>query len=231
MPDSLPRIERLGDSALLLEWTGADLAAGNAAVHRTAAALRRLRPPWLIDLVPAYLTLAVLVDPDAGEAALVLARTCLLSLGETPSPGADAAEQRCVEVPVCYDLEFGPDLAAIADAKGLTVAEVISHHSSPLYRVAMLGFAAGFPYLLGLDPVLAMPRLATPRERVPAGSVGIGGSQTGIYPSASPGGWRLLGRTPWRLFDPDRDPPARLLPGDNLRFVPISRRDFEAASS
>ena len=103
----------------------------------------------------------------------------------------------------------------------------MARHGAPLYRVAMLGFAPGFPYLLGLDPGLALPRRDQPRQRVEAGSVAIGGSQTGIYPQASPGGWQLIGRTPLRLFDPQRQPPCPLAPGDGVRFVAISRAEFD----
>lgn len=114
----------------------------------------------------------------------------------------------------------GPDLAVVAEAAGLSEADAITRFCAPVYQVAMLGFAPGFPYLLGLDPVLAMPRLETPRTRVPAGSVAIGGAQAGIYPREGPGGWRLLGRTPVGLFDHEREPPALLAPGGTVRFVP-----------
>ena len=108
---------------------------------------------------------------------------------------------------------------------------MIARHSAPTYTVATIGFAPGFPYLSGLDPALALPRLATPRLRVPAGSVAIGGAQTGVYPRESPGGWRLIGRTPLRLFDPLRMPPSTLAPGDRVRFVAIDDEAFAAASA
>ena len=131
-------------------------------------------------------------------------------------------------VPVCYGGEFGPDLDDLARYARLSVDEVIARHCAPDYRVAMLGFAPGFPYLLGLDPALHAPRRATPRVRVPAGSVAIGGAQTGIYPSELPGGWLLIGRTPLTLFDPAREAPALLAPGQRLRFRAISADEISA---
>lgn len=142
-------------------------------------------------------------------------------------PGYNDDIGRFVEIPVCYDGEFGPDLADVARHTGLSVEEVIARHSAVEYRVHCLGFAPGFPYLGGLPPELATPRRATPRQGVPAGSVAIGGAQTGIYPQSSPGGWNVIGRTPLRLFDADREPPALLKAGDRVRFRPITRGEFE----
>ena len=136
-------------------------------------------------------------------------------------PEAAACETRTVEVPVSYGGECGPDLEAVARHTGLTPARVVELHASASYLVYFLGFSPGFPYLGGLPVELATPRLATPRKRVPAGSVAIGGSQTGIYPMESPGGWRIIGRTTLPLFDPEADPPALLRMGDHVRFTPI----------
>jgi KipI family sensor histidine kinase inhibitor len=133
-----------------------------------------------------------------------------------------------VEIPVCYGGEFGPDLDAVAAHASISVDEVIDRHLRANYDVAMLGFMPGFPYLRGLDATLHTPRLATPRTRVPAGSVAIGGAQTGIYPRELPGGWRIIGRTPLVLFDPARDVPALLWPGQKVRFVRLSPDDFAA---
>jgi inhibitor of KinA len=128
---------------------------------------------------------------------------------------------RIVTIPVSYGGEWGPDLAEVAERAGLSMEEAISLHSTAEYRVAMIGFAPGFPYLAGLPERLASPRKATPRQAVPAGSVGIAGVQTGIYPLSSPGGWQLIGRTSVTLFDPRRDPPSLLAPGDRVHFIPI----------
>jgi KipI family sensor histidine kinase inhibitor len=128
---------------------------------------------------------------------------------------------RIVEIPTIYGGERGPDLPFVARHAGLSEREVVGLHTEPLYDVYMLGFTAGFAYLGGLPERLAVPRLATPRLKVPAGSVGIGGTQTGIYPVESPGGWRIIGQTGLRLFDASRLPPASLLPGDKVRFIAV----------
>ncbi|MDH2067357.1 5-oxoprolinase subunit PxpB [Pantoea sp. GD03673] len=133
---------------------------------------------------------------------------------------AQLPASRLVEIPVIYGGEYGPDLAVVAEHAGLTPAQVVELHSSCDYVVFFVGFQPGFPYLGGLDPRLHIPRRAEPRVTVPAGSVGIGGSQTGVYPLASPGGWQLLGQTRTALFDPLKQPPTLLRPGDSVRFVP-----------
>ena len=146
------------------------------------------------------------------------------SVGDIDDALAEASHT--LEIPVRYGGAFGEDLDAAAAELGIAADTVIARHGAALYTVAMVGFAPGFPYLSGLDPSLALPRLATPRTRVPAGSVAIGGAQTGIYPRESPGGWRLLGRTPLRLFDPQRASPSLLAPGDRVRFVAIDDDAF-----
>jgi inhibitor of KinA len=135
-----------------------------------------------------------------------------------------------VEIPVCYGGEFGPDLAEVARLCALSEEEVIARHAAASYRVYMIGFSPGFAYLGGLDAAIAAPRRATPRTLVPAGSVGIAGLQTGIYPLATPGGWQIIGQTPKRLFLPEREAPCLLSPGDTLRFVPIGAEAFRASA-
>lgn len=221
--------EALANDAWLLRTGAADAPidpAANARAHRIAAQLRALSPPWLRDVVPAYAAVGVFFDPDAVAAQAVrdwLLAHCTEDASEEKTDGT-----RIVEIPVRYGDEFGADLDDAAAALGLARDTLIARHCAPLYTVAMLGFAPGFPYLLGLDAGLALPRLATPRTRVPAGSVGIGGAQTGIYPRESPGGWRLIGRTPLRLFDPGREQPSLLAPGDRVRFVAIDDARFLA---
>lgn len=144
----------------------------------------------------------------------------------TDMPSAPA---RQVEVPVCYGGKWGPDLDEVAAAHGLTGGQVIERHATPTYLVYFLGFLPGFPYLGGLDPSLATPRRATPRPRIHAGSVGIAGAQTGVYPLETPGGWQIIGRTPLRLYDPARQPPALLAVGDQVQFLSITERQFEEA--
>ena len=218
------RIEPLGDHgwcAVLGERIDAAL---NARVHALAARLRERAPAGVEDIVPAYASLAVCFDPeradaDAVRAAIADALAATAGDGTPASPAADARE---IEIPVVYGGEAGPDLADAAAALGLTPETLAARHAAGTYTVAMLGFAPGFPYLIGLDPALALPRLPTPRTRVPAGSVAIGGAQTGLYPRESPGGWRLIGRTPLRVFDPARAPPALLAPGDRVRFRAVA---------
>jgi KipI family sensor histidine kinase inhibitor len=227
---SLPQIEPLGDQALLLRWGETADIDVNRRVHALAAKVRATRQPWLLDCVPAYSSLAVFFDPAAvnGEDPVASVRDWLSALLAQPDIQSANTDVRLIEIPVCYGGEHGPDLEDVASVCGLTPAQVIERHSVREYLVAMLGFSPGFPYLLGLDSALAVPRLSTPRLRVPAGSVGIGGTQTGIYPNEGPGGWRLIGRTPQRLFDARRDPPTLLLPGDRLRFVPIDAAQYRS---
>lgn len=143
------------------------------------------------------------------------------------SLSAKPASGRVVEIPVCYDSSMAPDLEALAKHCGISTEEVIRRHSSGRYVAQLIGFLPGFAYLGGLDPSLAMPRLSTPRAKVPAGALGIAGSQCAIYPTASPGGWNLIGRSPMPLFDPHHDQPCAIQLGDEIRFVPISTKEFE----
>ena len=220
------RIEPLGEDALLLRLADTIDADANRRVHALAAAISRDRPAWLRELVPAYASLALAVDAGApDDDPLARARAWLqdLQVDDADDTSTDAAP---LVVPVCYGGECGPDLDELARHAGLAPDDVVQRHAGGDYRVAMLGFAPGFPYLLGLDPALAMPRMATPRMRVAAGSVGIGGVQTGIYPREGPGGWRIIGRTPLALFDATRAEPALLVPGRRVRFEPVDAGAF-----
>jgi KipI family sensor histidine kinase inhibitor len=181
-------------------------------VHRLHAALRELDPPGVVELVPGYRTVLIVADPGQAEALDELAAR----LPHLELPPAEAAAGATVEIPVSYD---GEDLPEVAGLTGLEAEEVVRRHTAPEYTVAFLGFSPGFPYLVGLDPALEVPRRETPRTSIPAGSVGLAGNQTGIYPTASPGGWQLIGHTDVTLFDPARDPPALLAPGTHLRFT------------
>lgn len=210
------RFEAIADDALMLRLGDRIDSSTNARVHALCERIRAQRPPWLRDLVPAYASVGVFFDPLLIEAE-ALEAWLATRLGGLPVAAGTAT--RTVEIPVVYGGEAGPDLESAAAELGMTPGDLAKRHAAGEYTVAMIGFAPGFPYLLGLDPALALPRLATPRTSVPAGSVGIGGVQTGIYPRESPGGWRLLGRTPLTLFDPSRDEPALLAPGDRVRFI------------
>jgi KipI family sensor histidine kinase inhibitor len=200
------RLRPAGERGLLVEVESLEL------VHRLHAALRALDPPGVVELVPAYQTLLVVAGPErAGALDELAARLPTLEL-----PPAEAVAGDPVQIPVRYD---GEDLAEVAGLTGLDAEEVVRRHTAPEYTVAFLGFSPGFPYLVGLDPALEVPRRDTPRTAIPAGSVGLAGGLTGIYPSASPGGWQLIGRTEVTLFDPRRDPPALLAPGGRLHFT------------
>ena len=217
-----------GEGGLLVELGDVVDPDVNARVHALGrAVVRRLGAP-VLEVVPSYASLLVIFDPLRVPRERLEARVTALA---RDVEGIRAGPpRRVVELPVCYGGELGPDLEDVARALALSPAEVIARHAAPVYRVYFLGFTPGFPYLGGMDPSLASPRLASPRLRVSAGSVAIAGAQTGVYPVESPGGWRLLGRTPCRLFD--RDPGARrpflLAPGDGLRFVPVNRARFDA---
>lgn len=232
-------IEPLGEDALLLRLDRRIDAAVNARVHALARRIEAARPAWLREVVPAYASLAVFVDVDAcdgdGDEAGSLDAAqgwlqALLATSGMDGPAA-AVEAAAIDVPVCHAAAFAPDLDALAAHAGLPRDEVVALHCAGDYRVAMVGFAPGFPYLLGLDPRLAMPRRATPRTRVPAGSVAVGGAQTGIYPRESPGGWHLIGRTPLPLFDASRDAPCLLAAGQRVRFVAIGEAEFDALAA
>jgi KipI family sensor histidine kinase inhibitor len=190
------------------------------------AALDDAPPPGLIDLVPAYASVLARFDPlilppMAMETVL---RAALAQVSDAPLPHG-----RLLRIPVCYGGDAGPDLDEVARLLGMAPNELVRRHSAATYRVAFLGFLAGYPYLTGLPHALAVPRLATPRTHVPAGSVAIAERQAGIYPVESPGGWRILGRTAQPLFDPTQTPPALLRPGDRVRFYPSAEMAGEEA--
>ena len=171
------------------------------------------------NLHPAYCSLLIKFDPLAMSHAEL---ETVLSSRVDHLDEIRLTEPREIDVPVCYGGEFGPDLSDVAHLHGMTEAQVIEMHSSATYLVYFLGFVPGFAYLGGLPERLATPRLSTPRRKVPAGSVGIAGNQTGVYPFSTPGGWRLIGRTPVAMFRPDRDDMSLLSIGDHVRFIPSS---------
>ncbi len=201
----------------------------NARVHALARAVSRRLGAQVSEVVPAYASLLVIFDPLRVPRERLERR--LAALAAEVAGVRAAPPRRVVRVPVCYGGEQG-DLEEVARLTGLSSAEVVARHSAPVYRVYLLGFTPGFPYLGGMDPRIACPRLASPRLRVRAGSVAIAGEQTGIYPVESPGGWRIIGRTPLRLFDPapGAKHPFLLAAGDGLRFVPVEREAFEATA-
>ena len=219
------RFQRSSDQSLLI-YFGEQITLD--AHHQVIKLLRLLEQTPIAgirNLHPAYCSLLVKFDAlrlrhEELEAVL---RTYLEQLERLPLP-----ESRQIEIPVCYGGEFGPDLSEVAAMRGLSPERTIELHVSTTYTVYFLGFVPGFAYLGEVPESLMTPRLAKPRRIVPPGSVGIAGRQTGVYPFATPGGWRLLGRTPFAIFRPDRAGMSLLSIGDNVRFVPISREEFAA---
>ena len=220
-----PRLLLAGDSAIVVEYGDGIDARINARVRLLQRALGALPHPGIVETVPTYRSLMVhydpvLLSPEAVEDLITAAS------GLVPEEISETV--RTVEIPVRYGGDAGPDLAGVAAFAGLAEQAVVALHASAEYVVFMLGFMPGFPYLGGLPQRIATPRLATPRTVVPAGSVGIAGEQTGIYPTESPGGWRLIGRTPVALFDSRASPPTLLEAGDHVRFVPVTQADYDA---
>jgi inhibitor of KinA len=217
-----PHIQPMGDSAFVIRF-GESI---SPEIHeRVLGALHSLdscREGWVVDLVPGYAS--VLVIYDALQAAPEDVRRWLTEALPRARPAPPS--HRLIELPVWYHPSVGPDLEPLAREKDLTVDALIALHTQPVYLVYMLGFRPGFPFLGNLDPRLFSARLSTPRAAVPAGSVGIGGQQTGIYPVKSPGGWRLLGRTPLKLFSPEAEPTFALSVGDRVRFISIGEERF-----
>jgi len=222
-PYSEARFEWASDQSLLVYLGGAISAEANEKIRKLLRLLELEPIAGVRNLHPAYCSLLVKFDPlrlrhrDL-EAKL---REDLQRIEKVQLP-----EPRTVEIPVCYGGEFGPDLEGVAALRGMTPQQVIELHTSKSYLVYFLGFVPGFAYLGELPEALVTPRLATPRKKVPAGSVGIAGNQTGVYPFETPGGWRLLGRTPVKMFQAEREGLSLLTIGDHVRFVPVSRERF-----
>lgn len=226
------QITPLGDSALLVELGDAISESTHRRVQAAWRALAAEPLPGVSEAVPAYTTVTVFYDPwrvvqagaPEGEIVSWLSARVIERIKDPPKSAK--VKSRQVEIPVCYGGEFGPDLARVAAHTKLSPEAVIKKHSAAKYLVHLIGFAPGFPYLGGLPKELVTPRHARPRMEVPAGSVGIGGEQTGIYPQATPGGWNLIGRTPLRLFRPEANPPVLLQAGDEVRFKPVTPEEF-----
>jgi inhibitor of KinA len=234
----------LGDSALIVRVREQFEDAPEETLDEVLRILQQLRSaaiPGVIEVAPAYTTVAVFFDPIAVSKAFAsgtsddvvdwMAARVRAAVGRRTRDCRSLvgrSRSRIVEIPICYDAEFALDLDRVAERTKLSAGEVVDLHSTAEYRVACIGFVPGFPFLTGLASKLATPRRDTPRKEIPSGSVGIGGAQTGIYPLRSPGGWNLIGRTPLKLFDPTKDPPSLLQAGDRVRFRAITREEFAA---
>ncbi|GLX67542.1 5-oxoprolinase subunit PxpB [Paenibacillus glycanilyticus] len=228
------QVTPLGDRALVIRQDDVEGADGWRLMADLAWTLQQVAEAWIVDVVPAYETVTVLYEPaflwreieNGKEADRLLPyelaeRKLRIHIENRSAVGKRAAAARRFELPVYYGGSYGPDLEEAATRSGLSVEQFIKEHSSVEYTVAMIGFMPGFPYLSGLPEVLEQPRKSAPRAVVPAGSVGIAGKQTGIYPIATPGGWQIIGYSPAVLFDKERSEPVLLRAGDRVRFIPI----------
>ena len=228
----------LGDSALIVRVREQFDDAPEETLNEVLQTFQQLRSaaiPGVIELAPAYTSVAVFFDPvdvaKASGTASDIFDWLAARIGAATVPkrrGSRRSAPRTVEIPVCYDPEFALDLDEVAQHAQISAKEVVELHSAADYRVACIGFVPGFPFMSGLPKKVATPRRDTPRKEIPSGSVGIGGAQTGIYPLRSPGGWNLIGRTPFKLFDPTKNPPSLLQAGDHVRFRAITREEFAA---
>lgn len=216
-----------GDSSLTMEFGNEISVEINKMIRNTVSAIENNSPEGIKELIPTYRSIQILYDPLIADF-----KKIVVSLEEILALATDGGEDnyRIVEIPTCYGSEFGPDLSFVAEHNNLTQEEVINIHTGSDYLLYMLGFTPGFGYLGGMSEKIATPRLQVPRTIIPAGSVGIAATQTGIYPIDSPGGWQLIGRTPVKLYDPLSDVPVLLNAGDYIRFKAISQEEFEEIS-
>ncbi len=213
-----------GDSAILIEF-GKEI---NPEINRRITAVVQMMKAQhiegIVDIIPAFCSLLINYDPRIISYDVLVERMSQLAKMDVMT---EEGGKRVIEIPVCYGGEYGPDIENVAKHANMSEEEVIKLHASKDYLIYMLGFLPGFSYLGGLDERLHTPRLANPRIKISAGSVGIGGSQTGIYPLDSPGGWQLIGLTPVKTYDPDRETPILFQAGDYIRFVPIDETEFK----
>lgn len=235
MSEQLHRINPLGENCLLVSFGDAIDPDIHARVKRLADYLGQHPFHGFVEYVISYRSLAVFYEPlevaqhysPDGDQTIFETVSHILDTYVQLAQSVTSTPSRLVEIPVCYDEEFGPDLQYVADYHGLTTDEVIKRHTAGEYLVYMIGFSPGFPFLGGLDPSIATPRKDTPRLAIPARSVGIAGQQTGAYPISTPGGWQLIGRSAVDLFDPNREQPNLLQAGDRVKFKQVSLEDYK----
>lgn len=220
------RIAPAGDSALLIELPQQIDRHINARVIALAERLQRRCGAAIRDAVVGYATLTIYFDPLVVDGAWLEAEV-RDTAADVDDGAASEGGSAVIDVPVCYGGEFGPDLADVATFGQCTPDDVIARHSDAAYRIYMVGFVPGFAYMASVDPRIAAPRRPAPRSSVPAGSVAIAGGQTGIYPSVTPGGWNIIGRTPVKPYDPSRRNPFLFRAGDTVRFRPVSRDVYD----
>ena len=217
-----PRILPAAECSIIVEFGNEISNEINALISGFTSALGD-SIPGIVEVIPTFRSALITYDPRVINYEL-LCRLVKEKLGTISARSQE--KKRIVEIPVCYGGKHGPDLSFVAKHAGLSKKEVIRIHSSRSYLIYMLGFQPGFPYLGGLDPRIFTPRLQSPRTLIPAGSVGIGGEQTGLYPVASPAGWQIIGTTPVRAYNPHKEPAIPYEAGDHIRFVPISEEEF-----
>ncbi|WP_078543399.1 5-oxoprolinase subunit PxpB [Litchfieldia alkalitelluris] len=227
------KLSPLGDQAIVIELGESISLAIHDKVKQLSSIFDTFNEDWFVEYIPAFATITIFYDPVV----IVKKYKSILSPYEyvcenikkliVSEPSKGIAETRTIQVPVCYEGEYAPDLLDVASYNQLTPEEVVKIHTSGDYTVYMIGFAPGFPYVGGMSGKIATPRKATPRLKIPAGSVGIAGEQTGIYPLETPGGWQIIGRTPLQLFQPNQESPSLLRAGDKLQFFPITSKDYE----
>lgn len=218
-----------GDHAVTVQFGNSISTAVNARIMSLFRVLQEEKPPFILDIIPAYHTVTVVYDAASltklyGSAnrhvTEMLRDRCTKAIGILPTP-------RKISIPVCYAPAMAPDLQELAASKNISTEEIVRMHTGASYRVYMIGFLPGFAYMGKLDEKLVAPRKTSPRRSVPGGSIGIAGEQTGIYPFDSPGGWQLIGRTPLKMFDPSKPDPCLLQAGDEVRFYSISLSEFD----
>ncbi|SDZ68241.1 inhibitor of KinA [Evansella caseinilytica] len=223
------QVSPLGDQGIRIEFANIISPKVNKKVHQFVDVLEQKAPQGIVEIVPAYSTVTVCYQP------LVIGYEQLVALLEEQlqqlSATAASQQTRKLTLPVFYGGESGPDLDFVAGYNGLSREEVVSRHTSRDYLAYMIGFTPGFPYLGGMDETIAVPRRSSPRKQIRAGSVGIAGSQTGIYSVASPAGWQIIGHTPVPLFDPYAENPVLIQAGDTIRFHEVSRPEYEEICS
>jgi inhibitor of KinA len=219
-----PLLRLVGDRSVLVEYGDGISPEINHKVRVMALALDQEKPAGIIEIIPTYRSMLIIYDPAVVGLAGI--NEALVNL-ERGLDGIEIPDPQTVEIPVLYGGGFGPDIDFVARHNHLTVPDVIRIHSSQTYQIYMIGFTPGFPFLGGLPEELHTPRLETPRPLVPAGSVGIANNQTGVYPVDSPGGWRLIGRTPVTLFHPSKKDPFLYRAGDGIRFIAISNEEYD----
>lgn len=227
------QIYPIGDQGITLDYGGEMSETVNRKIFQLFKSLQNWQSDAILDIIPAYHSISIIYDlikikKLAGEYSAYHYVETKLRVTESllSDQTNELFEERKVEIPVCYDLSLAPDLIELASAQQLSAEEVIEIHCSKTYRIYMIGFLPGFAYMGSVDSRIASPRKASPRTNVPAGSVGIAGTQTGIYPFDSPGGWQLIGQTPLQLFDTTKENPTLLEPGDQVRFYAISLEEF-----